>query len=75
MALGIFKIALHVRDQHVLMSQSVKVLNFFNILTLKQISGKRKPFSKSWSTVFWLKLLRLKTSFPFKSACQKPMLT
>ena len=28
---------------------------------------KTKTFSKNWSTVFWLKPLRLKTSFPFKT--------
>ena len=33
-----------------------------------KFSGKRKPSSKNWSTVFQLKPLRLKTSFPFKTA-------
>ena len=42
--------------------------------TLKQIfSGKQKPFSKSWSTVFYLKALRLKMHhFHTKLPYQKP---
>ena len=53
----------------------MKVSNVFNTLTLKQIFGKRKPFLKNWSTVFWLQPLRLKT-YHFHSSvlCQKPML-
>ena len=40
--LRIFKIALHLRDRHVFMWQSVKVSNVFNTLTLKQIFRKTK---------------------------------
>ena len=44
--LGIFKIALRLRDRHVFMSQSVKVSNVFNTLTLTQIFWKTKTFFK-----------------------------
>ena len=40
MVLGIFKIALRMRDRYVFMWQSVKVLNVFNTLTLIQIFWK-----------------------------------
>ena len=60
---------------HVFMWQSLEVLNVFNTLTLKQISGKRKAFPKNWSTVFKFKPLRLKAHhFHAKMLCQKPML-
>ena len=73
--LGIFEITLRLRDMYVFMWQSLEVLNVFNTLTLKQISGKRKAFPKNWSTVFKLKPLRLKTHhFHTKMLCQKPML-
>ena len=73
--LGIFEIALRLRDMHVFMWQSLEVLNVFNTLTLKQISGKRKAFPKNWSTVFKFKPLRLKAHhFHTKMLCQKPML-
>ena len=40
-----------------------------------RFSGKRKPLSKKWSTVFWLKALRLKTHhFHTKLPYQKAML-
>ena len=44
--LGIFKIALRLRDQYVFMWQSVKILNDFDTLTLKQIFWKTKTFFK-----------------------------
>ena len=40
--LGIFKIALRLRDQHVFMRQSLEILNVFNTLDLKQIFWKTK---------------------------------
>ena len=53
------------------MQQSMKIWNVFNTLTLKQIFC----FSKNWSTVFWLKVLRLKTHhFHIKLPYQKPIL-
>ena len=42
---------------------------------MKPIFWKTKTFSKNWSTIFSLKLLRLKTHhFHTKLSCQKPML-
>ena len=40
MALGVFEIALRLRDRHDFMGQPVKVLNVFNTLTLKRIDWK-----------------------------------
>ena len=50
--LGIFKIALRLRDQHVFMFQSLGILNVLNALILKYISEKLKLFLKNWSTIF-----------------------
>ena len=61
---GISKIAICLRDRHVFIWKSMERLNVFNILTFQywsRFSGKRQPFSKNWSTVFYLKALRLKT--------------
>ena len=52
MVLGIFKIALCLRNQHVFMRQSVEILNDFKTLTLKQIFWKMKTFLKTLSTGF-----------------------
>ena len=51
-------------------------ISTFSILKLwNQFSGRRKPFSKNWNTIFLLKLIRLKTHhFHTKVSCQKPML-
>ena len=44
-------------------------LNVFNTLTLKQISGKRNSLSKNWSTISWLKALKIENaSFPYETA-------
>ena len=45
--LGIFKIALHLRDRDVFRWQSAAILNFFNSSTLKQIFWKMKTFFKN----------------------------
>ena len=50
--LGIFKIALRLRDQHVFMFQSLGILNVLSALILKYISEKLKLFLKNWSTIF-----------------------
>ena len=51
------------------MLQSVNVSNVFNILTLNQFFGKRKPFSKNWSTYFLGEATKIETtSFLFKTA-------
>ena len=46
MVLGIFKIALRLRDPHAFIWQSAKILNVFNTLTLKHIFWKTKTFQK-----------------------------
>ena len=56
------------------MWQSRKILNVSNTSTLNQILLKLKSFSKSWSNVFQLKVLRLKTYFDRKLPCQNPVL-
>ena len=43
--LGIFKIALRLRDRHVFMWQSLEILNIFNILTFNKFFEKWIPFS------------------------------
>ena len=58
------------------MALCLKDQNVFNTLTLKLwLSGKRKPFLKSWSTVSLLKALTLKMHhFHTILPHQKPML-
>ena len=54
-------------------SESFGRFQYFNFETI--FFGKRKPFLKNWSTVFWLKPLRLKTyNFHSTLLCYKPML-
>ena len=67
MILGIFIIAFRLRDQHVFMWQSKKILNGF--------SEKKKIFFKKLEHLFYLKVLRLKTHhFHTKPPYQMPML-
>ena len=69
MILGIFKIALRLRDRYVFMWQSVKVSNVFNTLTLKQIFWKTKTFFKKLEYRFLVEATKIEnTSFPFKTA-------
>ena len=49
---GIFKIALHFRDRHISMRQSLDILNDFNTLTLKQIFRITETFFQYWGTAF-----------------------
>ena len=73
--LSIFKKALCLRYRLVFMWPSVIDSEVFNTLTLEQIFWKTKTFFKNWNTVFWLKLLRLKTHyFHSELLCQKPVL-
>ena len=66
--LGIFKIALRLRDRHVFMWQSVKVSNVFNTLILKQIFWKTKTFFKKLEYRFLVETTKIEnTSFPFKT--------
>ena len=65
MVLRIFKIALPLRDWHVLMLQSVKVLNVSNRLTLIQIFYKTKIFFKETGVRLLVKTTKTEnTSFP-----------
>ena len=51
------------------MSQSVKVSNVFNTLTLKQIFWKTKTFFKKLEYRFLVETTKIEnTSFPFKTA-------
>ena len=76
MVLGILKLALHLRDRHVFMWQSVEILNNFNTLTLKQTFWKRKTFFKNLDYCFLVEsTIRLKTHYFYtKLLYQKPML-
>ena len=67
--LGNFKIALCLRDQHVLLWKSVKILNLFNNLTLKQILWKIKAFFKKTGVSFLVESTKIENaSFPYKTA-------
>ena len=66
--LGIFKIALSLKDRHVFMWQSVKILNFFNGLTLKQLFCKTKTFFKKLGYCFSFESTKFENaSFPCKT--------
>ena len=65
----IFKIALRLRGRHVFMWQSVKILNVFNTLTLKQIFWKTKTFFKKLEYRFLVESTKIENaSFPYKTA-------
>ena len=67
--LGIFKIALRLRDRHAFMWQSLKILNVFNTLTLKQIFWKTKNFFEKLEYHFLVESTKIEnTSFPYKTA-------
>ena len=69
MVLGNFKIALCLRDQHVLLWKSVKILNLFNNLTLKQILWKIEAFFKKTGVSFLVESTKIENaSFPYKTA-------
>ena len=70
LVLGIFKIALRLRDRHVFIWHSVEILNDFNTLTLKQIFWKTKMFFKKLDSVpFLVEITNIENaSFPFKTA-------
>ena len=69
MVLGIFKIAILLRDQHVFMWQSVELLNDFNTLTLKQIFWKTKTFFKKLAYRFLVENTEIENAlFPYKTA-------
>ena len=66
MVLGIFKIALRLRDWHVFMWQSVKVSNVFKTLTLKQIFWKTKTLFKKVEYHFLVEATKIEIT-PFSS--------
>ena len=65
--LGIFKIALRLRDRYGFMWRSVKILNIFSTLTLKQFSRKL-PFFKKLKYHLLVECIKIeKASFPYKT--------
>ena len=68
MVLGIFKIALRLRNRHIFMWQSVEILNVFNILTLKQIFWKTKTYFKKLENQFLIENTKIENAlFPYKT--------
>ena len=71
-ALGIFKIALQLRDRHVFVWQSVEILNVFNTLTLKQIFWTTKTFFKKLGYCFLIESTKIENaSFWYKTTISK----
>ena len=68
-ALGIFKIAVRLRDQQVFMWRSVKTLNIFSTSNLKQIFQKTITFFKKLKYCFLVGDTKVENaSFPYKTA-------
>ena len=75
MILESFKIVIRLKERHVFMWQLVEIFKIFNTSTLKKSFWKTKHFPKSWSIIFQLKVLSLKTQhFHTKLPYQKLML-
>ena len=71
--LGIFKIALRLRDQHVFVWQSAEILNVFNTSTLKQTFSKF--LFKKLEYRFWVENIKMESAlFPHKLPYQKSIL-
>ena len=69
MVLGIFKRALHLRDRHAFMWQSLNILNDFNTLTLKYIFWKRQTIFKNLEYRFLVESTKIDNkTFPYKTA-------
>ena len=69
---GIFKIVLCLRDQHVFMWQSLEILginlNYFNTLNLKQVPSKTKTFFKKLKHHFLVESIKIENkTFPYKT--------
>ena len=63
-----FKIALRLRDRHVSVWQSGKILNVFNTLTLKQSFWKKKTFFEKLEYPFSVESTKTeKASLPYKT--------
>ena len=68
MVLGIFKIALRLRDRHVFMWQSGEILNVFNTLTF----WTTKTFFKKLECCFLVESIKIENAlFPYKTAISK----
>ena len=68
MVLGIFKIALRLRDRHVFVWELVETLNIFNTVTLKQNSWKTKTFFQKIEATFLVERTKIENaSFPFQT--------
>lgn len=50
--IGIFNMAFPLRNRHIFMWRPMWISIVFSILTLKQISVKRTPYSRHWSINF-----------------------
>ena len=67
--LGIFKIALCLKDLHVFMWQLLEILTVFYTLTLKQIFWKIKSFFKKLEHTFLVERAKIENaSFSYKTA-------
>ena len=70
--LGIFKIALRLKDRHVFMWRLVKISNIFSALTLKQIFQKTKTFFKNLKYRYLVERTTIvNASFPYEAAISK----
>ena len=68
MVVGVFEIAPRLPDRHDLMWQSVKILNVFNTLTLKQTFWKINTFFKKLEYSFFVESTKIENaSFPCKT--------
>ena len=75
MVLGIFKMAFHLRDGHVFMWQSLKILNDFNNLTLKYIFWKTQTLFKKLEYHDLVEITKIDNiTFPYKTALSEVML-
>ena len=71
--IGSREIALRLRDRHVFLWLSVKILNVFNTLSLQQIFWKTKTFIKKLKYCFLVECTKIENApFPYKTAISKP---
>ena len=72
MVLGISKIGFRLRDQHAFIWQSLRILNVFNTLILKQVFWKTKTFLKNLEYHFLVQSgTNESTTFPYKASLSK----
>ena len=73
--LGIFKIALRLKDRHVFMWQLLELFSIFNTITLIKIFWKTQTLFKKLGYRFLVENAKIEsTTFQYKNARQKPML-